>query len=464
MKSLRRFPRRTLLRGLAGAAISLPLLESLSPRRSRAQDATFPTRFVVMFHPNGVQPEAWFPTPGASPTDFALNRAHAALEPWKSKLILTSGIDMSVCTIGFGEPHQRGMGAVLTGMENNSGSMVGGDGTTCGFNLGTSIDQVLATRVGQGTRVKSLELGVRADVATSTSEIRNRMIYAAPETPLAPLNSPQAAFTRLFSDVSTDIDTLNIKRAQRKSVLDVAIADLEGLAPRVSADERVKLDEHLALVRDLEQRLTSPTNLGGSCAVPAVPPFLAVDNEGTMQEISRLQIDMLAMALACDITRVGSLQYSNALNHVRFPWLTYVNELGQTVQSLGDGHGLSHDQGGSLYDVDEEARMRDAWYGGELAYLLSRLASIPEGDGTLLDNTVILWVNELALGNAHTHANMPFVLAGGGSGALRTGQYIQVAGQPHNNLLLGILRAFGFDDEVFGNPAYCTGVLPGMLA
>jgi hypothetical protein len=456
--------RRTLLRGLAGATVALPLLTSFS-RQARAGSAAFPTRFIAFFHPNGVEPAAWFPTvaEGTSTSDFALNRCHAPLEPWRERIVVTSGIDMSVTALGFGEPHQRGMGAVLTGRENNSGSMVGGDGTLSGFNLGTSVDQVIAARIGTTTRFRSLELGVRADVASSTGEIRNRMIYVAPEQTLAPTNDPRAVFTRVFTDSLTDVDGLAVKRAQRKSVLDASAASFEELSARVSSDEREKLETHLALIRDLEARLTSTAVLGGACVVPAQPPGLESDDEDAMPQISRLQIDLLVMALACDLTRVGSLQYANALNHVRFPWLNFTNEAGATVPSLGDGHGLSHDQEGSQFDNDEEWIARDTWFAGEFAYLLERLNSIAEGEGTLLDNTVVLWVNELARGATHDHVNMPFVVAGGGGGRIRQGQYLAFQNEPHNNLLLAMLNAFGFDDATFGHPDHCTRELPGLL-
>lgn len=460
--------RRTFLRGLAGATIALPLMTSLS-RPARGQDAgsAFPTRFIAFFHPNGVEPSGWFPTspPGknGATSEFTLNRCHAPLLPFQDKLVVTSGIDMSVCALGFGEPHQRGMGAALTGRENTSGTMIGGDGTPCGFNLGTSIDQVIAARVGSTNRFRSLELGVRADVASTTGEIRNRMIYAAPEQTLAPTNDPLAVFNRVFIDTASDVEALRVQRAQRKSVLDAAAGSFEELSARVSSDEREKLDAHLALIRDLELRLTSNAVVGASCSVPGVPPALDGNDENAMPQISRLQIDLLTMALACDLTRVGSIQYSNALNHVRFPWLNFTNEAGAIAQSLGDGHALSHDQVGSQFDNDEEWIARDTWYAGEFAYLLERLASIPEGDGTLLDNTVILWVNELARGAAHDHANMPFVVAGGGGGRIHTGQYLSFTNEPHNNLLLGLLRAFDIDDASFGHPDFCTRELPGLL-
>jgi hypothetical protein len=449
-----RATRRTLLRGLAGATLAMPLLSTL-PGQVRAQSAAFPKRFIAFFHSNGVIPEAWFPVvnPGVPSTEFTLQRCHAPLEPFKDKLVLFQGVDMSVCQIGHGEPHQRGMGAMLTGAENQAGGFVGGDGTLSGWSNGTSIDQTIASRIGTTTRFRSVELGVRADVTQPTGEIRSRMVYAGPANPLAPTGDPRQVFTRLFSDAQTDIAELQKQRLRRRSILDAVTANTDRLAGRISVSEKEKLERHLDLVRDLEVRLTAENSPGAACVVPGEPSPMAINDELTMQQISRAHIDMLVMSFACDQTRVGSIQYSNAKNHIRFPWLN----------SLGDGHGLSH-EGDSNIPAREEWIARDTWYAGELAYLMQRLAEIPEGDGTLLDNTCILWVNELALGNAHSHLNMPFLLAGSAGGAIRTGQYLVFDAEPHNNMLRALLHAYGGDDTVVGHPDYNTRVMPGLLA
>jgi hypothetical protein len=175
---------------------------------------------------------------------------------------------------------------------------------------------------------------------------------------------------------------------------------------------------------------------------------MAADSETTMPDVMREQMDLLAASFSCDLTRVVSIQNSSAINAIRFPWLN----------SMEQGHSLSH-MGDSAAPEREQLVQRDIWYAQQLAYLLERLQSIPEGEGTVLDHTLILWCNEISVGNSHAHADMPFVLLGGGW-HLRGGRYIQLpSGTSHNNLLLSLLRAFGVEDATFGLPEFCSGPL-----
>lgn len=440
-----RLTRRGLLRGALGVPFALPLLPSLS----RAQEASAPPkRFIVFFHPNGTMPDEWFPTPGVDEESFVLGRILAPLEPHRGDVIITSGIDLSSLQQGPGEPHQRGMGGLLTGRPLLEGEFVGGDGSLAGWGSGISVDQRIAEAIGQSTRLRSLLLGVRNDHPTGAGEVRNRLSYLGPAQPLPPEGDPVAAFNLLFSDMGTDPGALLELRARRRSVLDAVLDQFSLVTPKLSADDRARLDSHAALVRDLEQRLTAEM---GDCAMPAPPSPLVVNDENTMQDIARQHIDLMVLALSCDLTRVASLQFSNAQNHIRFPWL----------ESYGDGHSLSH-AGPSNSAAKEEWVARDNWYCQQLAYLLTKLKEIPEGDGTLLDNTCILWVNELSQGNTHSHSNMPFVLAGSAGGYFRTGRYVRFESASHNDLLLSLLRAFDIDDETFGDPAFCTGPLAAL--
>jgi hypothetical protein len=177
---------------------------------------------------------------------------------------------------------------------------------------------------------------------------------------------------------------------------------------------------------------------------------LAPDDETTMPTISRLQWDLLAMAFACDATRVGSVQYSNAINAIRFPWLN----------SLGQGHSLSH-SAASDTDATQQLVARAAWHAGELAYFMDALAAIPEGAGSLLDSTLIVWGNELGVGNTHGHDDIPFLLAGGGAG-FTMGRFLQLNGEPHNRLLVSIQNAFGIESDRFGHADYAVGALAGL--
>ena len=183
-----------------------------------------------------------------------------------------------------------------------------------------------------------------------------------------------------------------------------------------------------------------------------MPPGDDPDNANTMQLISRQQIDLIVMALACDLTRVASLQYSNGRNHTQFPW----------IGSMADGHELSH-AGNSDTAAWAEWSTREVWFAEQFAYLLQRLSEVPEGDSTMLDHTLVFWVNELAEGNSHTHNRMPFVLAGSAGGQVEGNRHLAYDNLPHNDLLVSILNVFGVETDTFGAAEFCNGPLPGFL-
>jgi len=208
------------------------------------------------------------------------------------------------------------------------------------------------------------------------------------------------------------------------------------------------LDAHLTLVRDVERRLS----LGiGNCAKPDLPPTLDPVSETDMPRIAELELDLLAVAFACDLTRVASFEISTALNRIRYPW----------VNSLGEGHALSH-SGASDPDAKAQLLSRQNWHSSLIARLFDRLASVAEGEGSVLDNTLLFWGNEVSMGTTHSHDNMPFLVAGGGW-AFRTGRYVQYEGNSHADLLVSLLNAMGVPDTTFGDADYCTGPLSGLV-
>lgn len=437
--------RRTVLRAAGGLALALPLL---STRRAEAQSGqVYPTRFICLCQPNGTLPSKWWPTPGMSESDFTLNTIHAPLERHKESLLILRGIDLEVSIKeGLGEPHQKGMGAMLTGTALLEGDFVGGDGSRAGWASGKSIDQHLAQRIGANTKIGSLLLGVRCD----RSEVRQRLSYLGSGAPVPPENDPRKVFDTLFSDmVETVSPELQAIRRRRASVLDGVGEQLELASRRAGVEDRRKLEAHLTQLRDLERRLTANVMTGVGCGKPAQPDGVDLTADLSIPTISRQQIDLLVTAMACDLTRVGVMQYSCALNTVTMPWLGSHNE----------GHYLSH-----LGDSDErkpQLETRDQWVAGELAYLMDRLASVPEGEGTMLDHTVIFWCNELAVGNTHSQVDMPYVLAGRGGG-LRPGRYLQFPRRSHNDVLVSLLNLMGVEETTWGNPNYCAGPLSGL--
>lgn len=438
--------RRTLLKAASGAVLALPLLPSL---RARAQEAEFPKRFITMYTPNGVVHDGWWPTAVTSETAFQLSASHLPLAAYRDRLLILGGLEMKVALTGAGGPHQRGIGGLFTNMPLGEGAFVDGCGRTAGWATGISVDQRVAKEIGMASPVGSLQLGVRA----TENDVQGRISYAGPGMPLPPLNTPLELYKRVFEGFSPpaatpDQDAAKALLAQRKSVLDAVNSEFAALNTRLSATDRHTLDAHLTLVRDVERRLA----LGlGDCDKPELPPALDGTSELDMPAIAELELDMLALAFACDLTRVASFEISTALNRIRYPW----------ANSLGEGHSLSH-AGASDADAKAQLLARQAWHSSLIARLFDRLASVPEGDGTALDSTLLFWGNEVSLGTAHTHDNMPFVVAGGGW-AFRTGRYLTYDGNSHADLLVSLLNAMGVNETTFGDPQHCTGPLPGLV-
>jgi len=448
MNRVRKSPelsRRHFLRAAGGAAVALPLLSSL---RAAAEGENFPKRLVLMYTPNGVIPDAWWPNNVTSETSWDLNTIHQSLAPFKDRLLFLKGVDLTVTNAGPGGLHQKGIGGLFTGAQLQSGALfVDGCGQTAGWANGISVDQELAKTLAVGTPIKSLELGVRA----TENDVQGRIAYAGPGAPLPPMNDPSEVFQRLFSGFGQNTDQLAELRARRQSVLDTVQAQFRSVSARVSSADKQKLDAHLTLVRDLETRMAVSGNGSAACVAPAVPSALDPTSEDDMPAIAGLHLDMLATAFACDLTRIASFQISTSLNHIRYPWLN----------SMGEGHALSH-MGPSDSNAHLELVSRQTWHSQMLAKFLTRLSQIPEGSGTVLDNTLVLWGNEVSEGNTHSHQSIPFLMAGGGW-YFRTGRSLSYSNASHNDLLVSVLNAMGVPAGTFGQPDLCEGPLPGLV-
>lgn len=451
MKKLR-LSRRAMLRGAGGIAVGLPFLEIMSSSRAaRAQAATPPPkRFIVFFSPDGTVRPAWQLPAGATETSFQLSRILAPLEPNKDKLVVLDGVVATSCTKGLGDDHMRGMGGMLTGIELLPGTTQGGAGDPAGLAGGISVDQQIANAIGTTTKFKSLELGVES---RSSGTVWGYTSYAAADKPLPPDNKPSAVFTRVFGQLGADNGALLKLQAERRSVLDAVIASYQRLNPKLGTADRAKLDAHLTNVRDLEKRVTATTGVGAACVKPAAPPTIDTNANANFPMLGKLQMDLLVMAMACDLTRVGTIQWENSVGDVRFTWVDPAITRGH--------HDMSHDAD-TVAETQEYLTKINVWYAQQLNYLLDSMKAIDEGNGTLLDNTVVLWCNELAKGNAHSHSPMPFLLAGGAGGALRGGRFLKYNNVPHNNLLVSCMNLMGVPGTTFGNPAYCTGPLAGI--
>jgi hypothetical protein len=432
--------RRRVLQATGGLALGLPLLSAL---RAKADEETFPKRLVLMFTPNGVIHEGWWPTV-TSETEFQLGAIHAPLEAYRDRLLIMKGIENSVAkNLTTGGPHQKGIGGLYTGQGLQTGTFVDGCGAQAGWADGISVDQRAAGVIGANTPLKSLELGVRA----LENDVQGRISYAGAGQPLPPMNQPLDVYNRLIQAPGfSDIPPADPVLARRRSVLDAVYSQFDLVGKRVGADDRAKLEGHLELVRDLERRMSASGN--GLCAQPEEPPLLDPSSEVDMPTIAELEVDLLALSFACDLTRVGSLQIGTSLNRIRYPW----------VDSLGEGHTLSHSA-----DEGSKAQLvaRGKWHAGLLARLCDRLSEIKEGDGTALDNTVMVWCSEVSMGTTHAHTDMPFLVIGGGW-HFRTGRYLELGGVSHSGLLVSLLNALGVEDQTFGNAEFAVGALSAM--
>jgi hypothetical protein len=302
--------------------------------------------------------------------------------------------------------------------------------------------------LGETTPFRSLELGVYVGAADN----RGRMSYRGKNRPLPPRDDPGRVFDDVFGVAALGPEELAKRREQGASVLDDVAADLGRLSAEVSGSDRQRLDRHFEFLREVEARLDAQTRSLGECQVPSRPASLPLANDNYPGH-GEMQMDLMVLALACDQTRVASLQWSRSLSPIRFTWLGINDE----------HHALSHKPDDDSAS-QESLTLINQWYASRFASLMEKLQSYDEGDGTLLDNCLALWCNELAKGNDHGRENAPYVLAGRAGGALKTGRFLRYTGHvPHNNLLVSLLNALGIPDSTFGRPEWCTGALSGLL-
>jgi hypothetical protein len=436
------FSRRAFLGTLGASGVLVPFLPMLD-RELEAAPGDFPLRLILLFSANGTLHENWVPS--GSESDFTLGPILSPLEPYKDRMVVLDGLEVS--RDGPGDGHQKGMGILWTGSRLLEGTeFAGGDGSSAGWGGGISIDQHIAQTVGAETPYQSLEFGVQ----TQGASVWSRMCYAGGDQPLAPEDNPQAMFDRLFADYDVDASELERLKAQRQSVIDLVKGDLDSLLLRHgSANDKLKIEAHLESIRAIEMRNQAEVP---ACEIPAAPGALDHQANDNFPMVSQLQSNILAMSLTCGLTRVASLQWSASVSGVRHTWAG-VPEGHHDLSHLGDGDP-------SMID---KITLVNTWYAEQVKYLMDALALIPEGDGTVLDNTLIVWGNELSRGNSHGNQPVPFVLLGGGGGRIQMGRYLQYDAVRHNRLLVSLCHAMGMDEQqTFGDTDTGAGGLPGL--
>jgi hypothetical protein len=427
--------RREFVRDLGLGAASLPFLLNLPSLGRSAAPAVNARkqRLVVLFSPNGVVPKAFWP--GEQGEKFTLPEILEPLEPFKSRTLVLKGVCDKVR--GDGDNHMRGIGCLLTGVELFPGNIQGGSHTPAGWASGLSIDQeikgFLQKKPQTRTRFGSLEFGVlvpdRADTWT-------RMVYSGPNKPVAPVSDPYQMFAKLYGKVKD--------RELLASVLDDVKDDLKKVSKAVGAEDRRLLEEHATFVREMEQELKAEA---GRKAGPR-PPELEGGVKGANDNIprlSRMQIDLMVHSFRADFARVSTLQFTNSVGMARMRWI-----------GVSDGHHeLSHEPDSNAKAQDKLTGI-NKWFCEQLAYLAKKLSETPEpgGAGSLLDNTLLVWTNELGKGNSHTLDDIPFVLVGGAPG-FKMGRSLHLPKVPHNRLLLSLAHGFGRRITKFGNPDFC---------
>ncbi len=460
-----RLSRRNLMRGALAGTAAIPLLDI---DRARGQESP-PTRLVVMATPNGTRNDLFWPTQQGDSMTFP--QYTAPLEPHADKLLFLDNITHNPTVVGDngfagamnGSEHARGIGGLLTARPLGTGTFQSFMATS-GWGSGISIDQHLAKVLNPPTTFPTLELGVHV----RDSEVRGRISYTGADQPVPPREDPADVFNALFANaVSADpadmgsVDpALEQLRAERRSVFDLTLREIERLQGRLGAEDRLKLDAHLTAVRTIEERLSASLASGGKgvvegggCAVPPAPPSMDLLDDATMEATGQLQMDLAAAALACDQTRIITIQWNYAESEHFFPWLG-IN---------ASHHDISHQWNGEGYEQYGEIHV---WFAEQLAYLLTKLDSYQEGDGTLLDNTVVFWGTEIGESPQHDLRRMPYLLAGGGGGKLDTGRVVTYGegnAKDNNQLLVTLAQVMGASEvTTFGDESGATGDLPDL--
>lgn len=438
--------RRQLLAGLGGAGAIAALSPFVPLRRARG-DGGYPTRFVVfttMMGMSGRYPDPWTPAGGITDFRFPAGSILEPLTPFRDRLVVIDGLtNQAAVDTDLPGGHPRGLGTALTGGRLIEGpGMVGGgarDWTARTF--GPSVDQLIASELG----VRSMEIGIDRRRTTPSATYKTRMSFRGPSEPLPSDFDPESVYDRFFGglDASTD-SAAAANRARRSHLLDYIRGDLASLERRVGSEDRLKMQAHLASLDRVRAELAA--TVPETC----VPPDLG--SEANIPADARMQMELIKSSFACDLARVATIMWGTTPHSWRFEWLP---------RRLSDGfHSMSH-LGASNESAQNELISACRWYAEQFRDFLAMLDSVPEGDGTLLDHTIVLWNTEVAAGNSHTYRNMPYVLAGG-THHFRTGRYLSFDGEPHNPLLVSICQAMGVEVTTFGDPDYGSGPLPGL--
>ncbi|MGY8652173.1 MAG: DUF1552 domain-containing protein [Verrucomicrobiia bacterium] len=440
MSKATHLPRRSFLKGL-GASMALPMLDAMTPSRALAAATRPPVRSAFIFVPNGVHLDNW--TPKTTGANFDLPSILEPLTPVKNDLLVLSGLTHDKGRANDDGPgdHARNAGVFLTGAQplKSQGSEI---------RAGISVDQVAARQVGSETKFTSLELAAEGGRSSGKCDsgyscaYSNNISWRDAATPMTAETDPRLVFERLFGNQLPKEMTESQARRQRyrKSILDFVLEDANRLNAKVGGDDKQKLDEYLTAVRDIEQRIERAEN--GVDSKKISPRLRPAGIPKGYDEHIRLLGDMMALAFQTDATRVASFMFARAGSN-------------RTYRPIGvsEGHhSLSHHQNdaGKLAKISAINRFHTQ----QLAYILQKLKSIREGDGTLLDNCMIVYGSGISDGNKHNNENLPVLVAGKGGGSILTGRHMRCPSEtPMANLFLSMLDRMGAQVDRFGDSA-----------
>jgi hypothetical protein len=433
-------PRRTILRG-AGAALALPFLEAMVPARTAlAQTAASPKpRFVGLFVPHGAAPGYWVPeTVGALGAE--LPYIYKSLEPLREQLVITSGLHSRSAEPPPGVTGADHWVAAAFMCAEKPKKTAGAD-----VQAGTTIDQIIAQKIGSESLLPSLQMAVEDPGANSSNcgegyscVYTNTISWATPTSPLPMELNPQVVFERMFGD-GTTAEQRAARRKRDQSILDSLTSSLSRLRSSLGATDRARLDNYEENVRAIERRLqiamkasvVAPENIEVPVGVPQ-----------TFDEHIKLQFDLLALAFEADITRVGTLLFARDLTGRTYP---------ASEAPTSGFHGVSH-HGEDPRRILDLAKI-NKYHVAMVAHLASNLAAKTEGDRTLLDNTMILFGSNMGNSNQHVHHDVPHILVGGAAGKLKGGRHLAYPSKqvPTGNLLLSILDKYDIHMDSFGD-------------
>ena len=424
--------RRTALRGL-GTAVALPWLEAMAPAADLAKGAVAPgpRRMAFLYVPNGAHMAAW--TPEKVGEGFDLPPILKPLAPFKDDLLVLSGLaqDGAHAHGDGGGDHARSLACFLTGVHPLK--------TDTNIRAGVSVDQVAAEKVGRRTRFPSLELGCDRGAQSGACDTGYSCAYSSniswrtPTTPMAKEVNPRLVFDRLFAGRSRGETAAARARRDlyRRSILDFVAEDAGQLKGRLGANDRRKVDEYLTAVRELEQRLNHASSSKDTEQSLAAAGFR--QPEGIPQDYRehiRLMGDLLVLAFRADLTRIGTFMFANEGSNRSYAFM-----------EVPEGHhDLSHH--GKDAKKQEKVQAINTFHVEQLAYVLGKLKATREGNGTLLDDTMLVYGSGIGDGDRHNHNDLPILLAGRGGGTLKTGRHVAIdkaRNTPLNNLFLSML-------------------------